>query len=187
MMLIHILSAYLFHPPVVWCEFYTHSYPFTQHYQFSNVACFQIGLLYVSPLLPFRTLSLVSNSSCFSFQNLSSSPVSLKYTPECCHWEAAWMQTCCYLLKTFLMAAYSQHMARTPSDEGQPFGAITSFLPPSSSMLRELMSPQLPGNASLSLLTLHSQPGLPSSLLWVSTETQSWVISSWSYFPLRLS
>ena len=86
----------------------------------------------MSPLLPSRTLSLVSNSSCFNFQNLSSSPVSLKYTPECCPWEAAWMQMCCYLLKTFLMAADSQHVAHAPSDEGQPFGVITSFLPPSS-------------------------------------------------------
>ena len=43
------------------------------------------------------------------------------------------------------------------------------------------------GNTRLSLLTLHSQPGLPSSLLSISTETQSWVISYWSFFPLRVS
>ena len=142
----------------------------------------------MSPSLTFRPLLFfVSNSSCFSFQNLSSSPVSLKHTPECCHQEAAWMQMCCYLLKMFLMAAYSQHMAQTSSDEGQTFWVITYFLPPSLSLLTQLMSSQLPGNTRLSMLTLHSQPGLPSSLLSISTETRSWVISYWSFFPLRVS
>ena len=54
-------------------------------------------------------------------------------------------------------------------------------------MLTQLMSSQLPGNTRLSMLTLHSQPGLPSSLLSISTETRSWVISYWSFFPLRVS
>lgn len=119
-------QLYSFDLSVVLHEFFLNTHTFTmpwilQTLRFSNLTC----LLYLCHCC--SSPSLAWNSSCFRFQNLPQSCFPQIHTPQWCHWDAARMQTCSFLLKNFLVIVCSLQKAQVCSN-GRPLGH--HFLPP---------------------------------------------------------